>query len=140
MQHSAVSRKGLNSPDVDVSGVVTRGDFGLLSRDAWAVTLRASMLRRMQREVWGGCCRIAGLRAGPIVFLIVTNRDHGARARHLTGPTRQHQDRTQLNSTRLTRTLDMMIWCACVLGGEPALGWPPPTICATRLPRRVEWP
>ena len=51
MQHSAVSGKGLSSPDVGVSGVVTCGDFGLLSRDAMAVTLRASMLRRMQRGV-----------------------------------------------------------------------------------------
>jgi hypothetical protein len=30
---------------------VTSGDFRLLSRDVMAFTLRASMLRRMQREV-----------------------------------------------------------------------------------------
>jgi hypothetical protein len=43
--------------------VVTRGDFGLLSRGVMTVTLRASMLRRMPRGVWGECCGIAGLRA-----------------------------------------------------------------------------
>jgi hypothetical protein len=63
MQHSAVSGMSVNSPDAQLPGVVTRGDFGLLSRGVIMVTLRASMLRRMQRGVWGECCRIAGLRA-----------------------------------------------------------------------------
>lgn len=36
---------------------MTRGDFGLLSRDAMAITLRTSMLRRMQRGFFRGSAR-----------------------------------------------------------------------------------
>jgi two-component sensor histidine kinase len=51
-------------------GVVTRGDFGLLSRDVMAVTLRASMLQRMQRGVWVGAAELPGcarLELAPLV-------------------------------------------------------------------------
>ncbi len=50
--------------------VVTRGDFGLLSRDAMAVTLRTSMLRRMQRGVWVSAAELPGcarLELAPLV-------------------------------------------------------------------------